>query len=79
MFVNSELSMRTSMAVPRLKRLVASLSRPRSGFVPGPVHVGFVLEKVALGQVYLRVLRFPPGNIIPPWPSILIHHLRDEQ
>jgi hypothetical protein len=29
--------------------------------------VGFVVDKVALGQVFLRVLRFSPGNIIPPW------------
>jgi hypothetical protein len=28
--------------------------------------VGFVMGKVALGQVFLRVLRFSPANIIPP-------------
>jgi hypothetical protein len=28
--------------------------------------VGFVVDKVALGQVVLRVLRFSPVNIIPP-------------
>jgi hypothetical protein len=28
--------------------------------------VGFVVEKVALRQVFLRVLRFSPFNIIPP-------------
>jgi hypothetical protein len=28
--------------------------------------VGFVVDKVALGQVFLRVLRFSPVNIIPP-------------
>jgi branched-subunit amino acid transport protein len=28
--------------------------------------VGFVVDKVALGQVFLRVLRFSPANIIPP-------------
>jgi hypothetical protein len=38
-----------------------------------------VVEKVALGQTFLRVLRFSPGNIIPPSFSILIYHLRDEQ
>jgi hypothetical protein len=47
--------------------------------VPGSVHVGFVVDKVALGQVFLRVLRFSPVIIIPPWLSILIYHLRDEQ
>jgi hypothetical protein len=30
-----------------------------SGFDPGLVHVGFLVDKLALGQVFLRVLRFP--------------------
>jgi hypothetical protein len=29
--------------------------------------VGFVAGKVALGQVFLRVLQFSPVNIILPW------------
>jgi hypothetical protein len=35
--------------------------------------VGFVVDKVALGQIFLRVLqvlRFPPVIIIPPWASL---------
>jgi hypothetical protein len=28
--------------------------------------VGFVVDKVALGQVFSRVLRFSPVNFIPP-------------
>jgi hypothetical protein len=28
--------------------------------------VGFVVDKVALGQVFLRLLRFSPVNFIPP-------------
>jgi hypothetical protein len=32
--------------------------------------VGFVVDKVALGQVSLRVLRFPPVSIIPPWAPL---------
>jgi hypothetical protein len=36
------------------------------GFAPRPVHVGFVVDKVALGQVFLRVLRFSPVNTIQP-------------
>jgi hypothetical protein len=32
--------------------------------------VGFVVDKVILGQVFLRVLRFSPFNIIPPWAPI---------
>jgi hypothetical protein len=29
--------------------------------------VGFVVDKVALGQVFLQVLQFSPVSIIPPW------------
>jgi hypothetical protein len=46
--------------------------RPRS------VHVEFVVDKVALGQVVLRVLRFSPVDIIPPWISTLKYLLEDE-
>ena len=55
------------MAVPWLRRLVAGLPPRRHGFDPGSVHVGFVVDKVALGQVFPpRVLRFSPVNFIPP-------------
>jgi hypothetical protein len=40
-----------------------------SGFDPKPHHVGFMKDKVALGQVLLPVLWFSPVSIIPP-----IHH-----
>ena len=33
---------------------------------PSPIRVEFVVDKVALGQVFLRVLRFFPVSIIPP-------------
>jgi hypothetical protein len=39
-----------------LRRLVAGLSRLRYGFTSGSVHVGFVVDKVALGLIYLRGL-----------------------
>jgi hypothetical protein len=45
--------------VPWLRRLVAGLPLRRPGFDPGSVHVGFVVSKVALGQVFLRVVGFP--------------------
>ena len=32
----------------------------------GSVRVGFMVDKVALGQVSLRVLRFSPVDFIPP-------------
>jgi hypothetical protein len=34
----------------------------------GSVHVGFVLDKVALGHVFLLVFLFTPVSTIPPWP-----------
>jgi hypothetical protein len=52
--------------VPWLRSLAAGLSPRRPGFAPGSIHVGFVVDKVALAQVFLRVLRFSPVNIIPP-------------
>jgi hypothetical protein len=48
------------MAVPWLRRLVAGLSPRRPRFEPGPVHVGFVVNNMALGQV------FPPSTSIFP-------------
>ena len=59
------------MAVPTLRRLVAGLSPRRPGFYPRSVHVGFVVYKVTLGQVFPRVLRFSPVNFFPP----LLHYL----
>jgi hypothetical protein len=40
------------VAVPWLGRLVAGLPPRRLGFDPGSVHVGFLVDKVALGQVF---------------------------
>jgi hypothetical protein len=54
------------MAVPWLRRLVTGLSQRRPGFDPGLVYVEFVVDKVALGQIFPRVLRFSPVNFIPP-------------
>jgi hypothetical protein len=36
--------------VPLLRQLAAGLSSRRPGFSPRPVHVGFVVDKVALEQ-----------------------------
>jgi hypothetical protein len=58
-------------AVPWLRRLVAGLLPQMSGFDPGSVHVGFMVDKVALGQVFPRVFRFSPVNFIPP----VLHYL----
>jgi hypothetical protein len=62
-----------------LRELVACLSPRRPGFAPWIFHVGFAVDKVALGQVVLGVARGYPVSIIPPWLSILIYHLGDEK
>jgi hypothetical protein len=47
-------------AIPWLRRLVSGLPLRRPGFDPGSVHVGFVVDKVALGQVFPRALQYFP-------------------
>jgi hypothetical protein len=46
-------------AVTWLRRLVAGLSQRRPGFDTRSVHVRFVVDEVALGLVFLRVVGFP--------------------
>jgi hypothetical protein len=58
---------------------VTSCLPRRPWFAYQPVRVGFVVDQLALGQVFLRVLRFSPVNIIPPWLSTLNYQLGDEQ
>jgi hypothetical protein len=38
-----------------------------------------VVDKVALGQVFLKVLRVFSVIIIPQWLSVLINHLGNER
>jgi hypothetical protein len=64
--------------------MVQEVTSQQASHRGGPVsrlslHVGFVVDKVALAKVFLRVLRFSPVSIIPPWLSMSIHHLEDEQ
>jgi hypothetical protein len=47
-------------------RTKASTIKIGPGFMPGTVHVGFVVDKVALGQNFLQVLQFSPVNVNPP-------------
>jgi len=46
-------------------------------FIPGSVHAGFVVDKVALGQDFLQILQFS-CQYHSPWPHTL-YHLGDEQ
>jgi hypothetical protein len=39
------------------------------GFALRTIHVGFVVDKVAMGQAFLLVLWFYPVNIIAQWLS----------
>jgi hypothetical protein len=57
------LTKRSLMAQAVSRRPVTAAARVRALVNP----VGFVVDKVALGQVFLRVLQFSPANIIPPW------------
>jgi hypothetical protein len=58
--VASRLRKVTARAVPWLRRLVAGISPRRPGFDTGSVHVGFVVDKVALGLVFFpKYFGFP--------------------
>jgi hypothetical protein len=59
--------------------VIVGFSSWRSDFVPRSVHVRFVVDKVALGHIFLRVVLFSTVSIIPPWLFTLIYHLRDEE
>jgi hypothetical protein len=70
---------RTTCSGHAMAQAVSCLSPRSPEFAPGSVHVGFVVDKVALGQVFLLVLRLSTVSIIPPSFSIIIYHLGDEQ
>jgi hypothetical protein len=38
-----------------------------------------LVDEAPLRLSFLRVLLFSPVSIFPPWLSVLIYHLRDEQ
>jgi len=59
--------------MPWFTRLDTGQSLRRSGFDLGPVRIRSALDKVALGQVFLRLLPFSPVLIIPPMPHIHLH------
>jgi len=57
---------RILMVGPWLRLSVASLSPQRPGFDPRSFCVTFVLDRMELGQILLKILRFYPVGIIPP-------------
>jgi hypothetical protein len=52
-------------------RLIVTKQKRRPGFDPGSAHVGFVVDIVALGQVFSRVLSFSSVNFFPA----VLHYL----
>jgi hypothetical protein len=50
-------------AVLWLRRLVAGLSRRGPVFEHGSIHVGFVVDKVALGQIFLSTGMWCNGGL----------------
>jgi hypothetical protein len=63
-------------AVPWFRRLVVYLSPRCTGFAPASMYeyVGFVMDKVALGQVFLRVFGFSLSILFhrrSPYPYII--------
>jgi hypothetical protein len=53
-----------------LRQLVAGLSPHKFELAPGSIHVGFEMDRVALGQVLPRVFGFSPVIIITQWLSM---------
>jgi hypothetical protein len=60
------------MVVHWIRRLVVALSLRRIGFNSRTFHVGYGVDKVAMGQVFLRVLPLSAVSIVP---QILLTHL----
>jgi hypothetical protein len=52
-----------------IAQTLAGFSLQRPGFTARSVHVGFVIDKMELGQVFLKVLLFFPVSII----TLLLH------
>jgi hypothetical protein len=53
-----------------MSQIIASLTSLRSGFRCRPVCVEFVVDKVALRHVFIRVLRIACVGIIPVFPFL---------
>jgi hypothetical protein len=57
-----------------VRHLDTNLSTLRHGCDPRTVHVRFMINKVALDNIFLRVLRFSQVIIIPPMFHTHHHH-----
>jgi hypothetical protein len=63
-------------AVPQLRWLFAGFQLWWPGFDPRSGHVGFVVNKVTLGQVSYKYLGFPLHNYHSDCSTLVIYHLR---
>jgi len=55
-------------------QLVVGVPTRRPGFNSRPVLVGLILGEVAMGQGFLRVLRFFAVSVIPPMLNSKVVH-----
>jgi hypothetical protein len=54
-------------------RMSTGLSPRSTGFDTTSIGVGFVVDKLALGRVFLRGFRLSPDRIVPPMLHIHLH------
>jgi hypothetical protein len=66
------------LAMPWLRLLVAGLLARRPLFVPRSVHVGFIVDKVALGQVFSEFFISPAVSFHLGFPYS-IYYLGDKK
>jgi len=59
------------MGPPWFSLFVLGLSPQSLGFSPSPAHLEFVVDKVAVGQIILRIISTPRVSIILP----MIHNI----
>ena len=65
--------------------VLAVSHRPRPAFYPYPVCMGFMVHRVALGQVFLQLLLFSPALVIPQMlhtfihSSMMVYHFRNSR
>jgi len=61
--------------LPRHRQLVIVLSLRGDWFNPTPVHVGFMVDKVTFGEVFLRIFRLYLVSIVLPFLHNYFIHL----
>jgi hypothetical protein len=62
--------------VPQLRQLVAGFPARRPGFHLRSGHVGFVVDEVALGQVFSKYFRFPANSHSTDCSTLIIIYLQ---